>query len=192
MDVYHLALFLHLLSLFAASAASAVTHLAEARVRRAATVREARQWHAVAGSAARTFPIVIVTLLVTGGIMVWRGGGVFGWSTGWIVAGVAGVALLFLNGGVLGRHGGMAARDLARQESERGPDAAPAITPDALAARLGWANTGVAIAVTFVMVTKPALPVSLGLLVAGAVLGAAMARTPQVDATREGEEALAA
>lgn len=192
MDAYHLALFLHLLSLFAASAASAVTHLAEARLHRATSVREARQWHAVAGSAARTFPIVIVTLLLTGGLMVWRSGGVFAWSTGWVAAGVAGVIVLFLNGGVLGRHGGMLARELARQAAERSAEAAPVIAPAPVAARLGWANTGIAIAVTFVMITKPALPVSLGLLVAGAVLGAAMARTPQVETEREADEALAA
>lgn len=191
MDAYHLALFLHLLALFAASAASALTHLAEARLHRATTVREARQWHALAGSSARIFPIVIVLLLVTGGVMISQGGGV-SWRTGWVAAGVVGVVLLFLNGGALGRRGGMLARELARQEAERSADAAPIVSHDPVAARLGWANTGIAIAVAFVMVVKTALAASLGVVALGAVLGAVIARPRRAVGVSEMERELAA
>src|SRR6185437_17016397 len=58
MDGYHVALVVHLLTLVAAGAVSAIVHLAESRGAHAATVGEAMPWHRIAGAAAKYFPII--------------------------------------------------------------------------------------------------------------------------------------
>ena len=45
MDAYHIALFLHIVTLLVAASATAVTKLAVGRRIRARTVREALEWH---------------------------------------------------------------------------------------------------------------------------------------------------
>jgi hypothetical protein len=170
-DGYHIALFLHLLALVAAGSASAVTHLAEGCAQRAATVHDARQWHMRAGKAARTFPAVIVVLLLTGGYMISRTGGVT-WRDGWVAEGIVASVLLFVVGGVLGGRARAVGRAMAAQDGS----APSTMHRDPVAQRLAWMNTGMAIATMFVMVTKLALAGAFIALAVGAVLGIAIAR----------------
>jgi hypothetical protein len=170
-DGYHIALFLHLVALVAAGAASAVTHLAEGCAQRAATVHDARQWHMRAGKAARAFPVVIVVLLLTGGYML-SGASSAAWRDGWVIEGIVASVLLAASGGVLGGRARAVGRAMATLDAK----APSTMHRDPLAQRLAWMNTGVAIATMFVMVTKPALAGAFIALAVGGVLGIAIAR----------------
>lgn len=167
MDAYHVTLFLHLLALLAAAVASGLVHLAAARERRAATVAEALEWGRFTGKAARVFPIAVLTLVLTGGFMLRAGGG-WSWQSGWVEAGAAGALLLLAGGAVLGARGRRASMALAAQPR----DAAPVRTPDPLIPALSNANTGLALAIVFVMTTKPAAAAAFGTLALGLVAGA--------------------
>ena len=169
MLAYQLSLYVHLLALVAASATSSVVHLAAARARSAAGVAEARQWHALAGSSARMFPIATLLLFATGAIMVSLHGP-WSWSTGWVDAGIAGVVFLLLSVPVLGRRGARAGRalaGLAAGEVEKVRD----ILHDPLGEALSWANTGVALGVVFAMAAKPSLPAALAAVALGGAAG---------------------
>ena len=172
MLAYQLSLYVHLLALVAASATSSVVHLAASRARAAGGVAEARQWHALAGSAARVFPVATLALFATGALMVSLHGP-WGWSTGWVDAGILGVLFLFLSGPVLGKRGARAGRalaGLAAGEIEK----ARAILHDPLGERLSWVNTGVALGVVFAMAVKPALAAALAALALGGAAGFAL------------------
>ena len=104
MDAYHIALFLHIVTLIVAASATAVTKLAVGRRIRARTVAEALEWHNVLMSASRLFPICLVVFVITGGYMM-SVIHVSLWSSGFLVAGLVGVALLFASGTFLGIKG---------------------------------------------------------------------------------------
>ena len=57
MDRYHVALFLHIVTLIVAASTTAVTKLAVARRLRARTIGEVIEWHNVLMSASKIFPI---------------------------------------------------------------------------------------------------------------------------------------
>ncbi|HET8656616.1 MAG TPA: hypothetical protein VFL93_13935 [Longimicrobiaceae bacterium] len=191
MDGYHISLFIHLLALVAAASASSVVHLSEARGRRAASVAEARQWHALTGSTARVFPIAILVLLATGGYMV-GDGSAWSWGAGWVDAGLVGIVALFVNGGVIGARSARIGRALAALGVGEAGKARAALH-DPVVANLSWINTGLAIGVVFAMAAKPALVGSLSALVVGAAAGLALglrlersaARAPATVAARE-------
>ncbi|HEY9228280.1 MAG TPA: hypothetical protein VIP11_16610 [Gemmatimonadaceae bacterium] len=173
MDRYHIALFIHLMTLMVAAGATAVTKLAAGRRARARTVGEVLEWHNVLESAAKVFPICLVVFVVTGAYML-SIAHVAVWSSGFVVAGLVGSALLFASGGYLGAKGA-ALRKILEQVASKGADQpAPKLVPPALVAALPLVNTGIAVSVAFDMVTKPAsIPVALGVIAIGIVLGAA-------------------
>ncbi len=166
MSAYSMFLYIHLLALVAASATSAVVHLAQARARSSGTVPEIRQWLLLGGSTARFFPLATLTLLATGVLML-ASHGPWSWSAGWVDAGLVAVAFLLVSGPVLGARGKRLGRSLASlppAEVER----ARGLLHDPLAGTLSWLNTGVALGVVFVMAAKPGLPGSLAALLIGA------------------------
>jgi len=171
MNLYRLALFVHLLAVIVAAAVTAVTKLAAGRRIRARTVAEALDWHNVLISAARLFPICLVVFVITGGYMM-SVARLSVWSTGFILAGLLGVVLLFASGTYLGIKGN--AFKLALEEMvARGADQpAPKLAPPPLVMVLPTVNTGIALAVAFDMVMKPAsVPVALAVIAVGIVLG---------------------
>jgi uncharacterized membrane protein len=85
------------------------------------------------------------------------------WSAGWIVAGIAGAVTLAVVGRILGMRGAVTRREIVHAREAGGP-VPPADVPEAV---LSWGNTGLAVAIVFVMVTKPALPGALLSLFAG-------------------------
>jgi len=184
MDLYHVAKFLHLLALLVAAGITAVTKLAAARRARARTVGEALDWHTVLLSAARLFPICLVVFLLTGGYMM----SVVhvSMSTGFIVAGMLGVVLLFASGTFLGIKGG-ALKGVLEQMASKGADQpAPKLVPPVAVVLLPTINTGLALAVAFVMVTKPtSIPIALGIVAVGIVLGFLAAPKQPVSASAQ-------
>ena len=177
MDTYLLAKFFHLVALLVAAGITAVTKLAAGRRARARTVGEALDWHSVLMSAARIFPICLIVFAVTGGYMLSVAH--VSMSTGFIVAGMLGIVLLFASGTFLGIKGG-ALKGVLEQIAAKGEDQpAPKLVPPTAVVLLPTINTGIALAVAFVMVTKPtSIPIALGIVALGIVLGAFAAKRP--------------
>ena len=175
MDAYRIALFLHILTLIVAASATAVTKLAVGRRIRARTAGEALEWHNLLLSVSRLFPICLAVFVITGGYMM-SVIHVRLWSSGFLVAGLAGVALLFASGTLLGINAKALKQVLehaARQGTER---PAPRLVPSPIIVMLPVINTGIALSVVFDMVMKPAsVPFALGVIVIGVMLSAATA-----------------
>src|SRR5690348_3942896 len=96
MDAYHAALFIHLLALLTAIGATSLMHFAHGRRDHATTAREKLPWHMMMMKTARTFPIALAILVLSGGYMVSQ---TFrDWSLPFVMAGLTGVVLLFASG----------------------------------------------------------------------------------------------
>jgi hypothetical protein len=187
MDTYRIALFVHLVTLIVAASVTAVTKLAAARRVRARTVGELQEWHGILMSAARLFPICLALFVVTGAYMLGVAHAPV-WSSAYVVAGLTGVVLLLASGAFLGakaRAFRAVLADMARHGADR---PAPKLVPPPIVAMLPAVNTGIALAVVFDMVTKPAsIVVALGVIVVGVVAGAASAArrpAPQMEQAR--------
>jgi len=185
MDAYHIALFVHLVTLIVAASATAITKLAVGRRIRARTAREALEWHDVLISASKAFPICLLLFFVSGAYMV----GVLGaraWSSGFVVSGLVGVSMLLGSGIFLGvKAKGL--RHVLQNIVNVSPEAlAPRLAPPPLVALLPVVNTGIALAVVFDMVTKPAsVLVALGVIAFGVVASGALAlRRPRPASAR--------
>lgn len=173
MDAYHIALFLHIVTLAIAAGATAVTKLAAARRSRARTLGEALEWHRTMTSASRLFPICLALFLGTGMYMVKIAGMQF-WSSGFLVAGLTGVVLLLASGTFLGVKARGLEQLLAKMAESGADHPPPTLLPPRLVAMLPVLNTGIALSVVFDMVTKPAsIPVALGTIAIGIIVAAA-------------------
>lgn len=170
MDRYHIALFIHIVALLAACAASALVHYSFTRRSASTSLSEARQWHAFASSTARVFPIAVVTLFITGATMI-GAGGALAWGAGWIDAGITGSVLLMGIGAVIGRRSGVLRRELDRLAGIADGSLPRAILHDPVTAGLLWANTGMALMIVLVMVIKPGRLESLVALAIGVAGG---------------------
>ena len=180
MDRYHIALFLHIVTLIVAASATAVTKLAVSRRIRARTIGEVLDWHKVLMSASKLFPICLAAFVVTGSYML-SVANVHVWTTGFVVAGFVGVGLLLASGIYLSMKA-KALKTVLENMVKAGPERpAPKLIPPRLVATLPVVNTGIALAVVFDMATKPAsVPVALLVIAVGIALGAAssMRRRP--------------
>lgn len=179
MDSYHIALFVHLVTLIVAAGVTAVTKLAAARRTRARTVGELQEWHGVLMSAARLFPICLAFFVASGAYMLGVTHGAV-WTSAYVVAGVTGVVLLLASGAYLGAKA-RTFRDVLSGMARQGADRpAPKMVPPRLVSVLPAVNTGIALAVVFDMVTKPeSVAVALGVIALGIVLsGAGAMRKP--------------
>jgi len=173
MDRYHIALFLHIVTLIVAASTTAVTKLAVTRGIRARTVGEVLEWHLVLMSASKLFPICLAAFVITGSYML-SVAKAHVWTSGFVVAGFAGVALLLASGTYLGLKG-KALKAVLENMANAGADRpAPKLVPPPLVATLPAVNTGIALAVVFDMATKPAsVPAALVAIAIGIALGAA-------------------
>lgn len=168
MNRYDLALFLHLLALLAAIAASTIVHVSMSKVRGARRGGEALQWLGLAHAFARIFPIALATLLGTG---AWMVRGRWPWDAGFVEAGIAAVVILAVSGGVV--EGGRARRiatALAARPTES-LEHAGALLRDPLWWCASWGNTGIALAVVLTMVAKPSPAASFAALAVGLAAG---------------------
>ena len=174
MDVYNLALFVHISALLAAIAASALSHFAESRMRAAQTVGELRQWGALAASVGRVFPLALLTLVASGAYMV---SNAWAWNDGWIDVAIGGVVLLFISGEFLSSRGRALGRALGGDPQEPVSAAVTQMVRDPLTRSLSYATTTLSIGIVFVMVNKPTLLVgAIATLVVASAIGVALAR----------------
>jgi len=184
MDRYHVALFLHIVTLIVAASTTAVTKLAVARRLRARTIGEVIEWHNVLMSASKIFPICLAAFVITGSYML-SVANVHAWTSGFVVAGFVGVAWLLASGIYLAMKG-KALKGVLENMAKAGADRlAPKLVPRPLVAVLPVINSGVAIAVVFDMATKPSsVPVALLVIGAGIATSAASTmrrrRTPAI------------
>ena len=170
MNGYDVALFLHLLGVTMLFGGIALQPAAGARLRRAGTFGEVRQWLGFVRPAGRVLPIAGALILVTGLYMTARE-----WSlrTPWIAVGfltllgMVAIGATVIRGAYsrLGRAAGVADGDLT----------APVVR--LARSRHLWvpltALNGAAIGVLWLMTIKPAWPASIGVVAAAAALGAA-------------------
>jgi len=172
MDQYHLALFVHIVTLIVAAFATGITKLAVVRRNNARSVGDALDWHGVLLSTSKLFPICLVVFTITGAYLLSFGpAGV--WGSGFVVAGLTGVVLLLASGVFLALKGRSLQRAL-ESIAQRGLDQpAPTLVAPPIVAALPAINTGIALGVVFDMVTKPAsVPFALMVVVFGILLGA--------------------
>lgn len=167
---YTLVLYVHLCALFAAIAASALAHLGEGRMARARDAVELTEWLRFVRGVTITFPLAILVLVGSGAYMV--NAASIAWGSGWLVASLVGVGVLMLDGPlVIGRRMRRLEQALAAD-----PAAAPRLGHDPVVRCAAWGNTGLALGIAYLMVARPSLGVSVAVLVAGFLLGAAVAR----------------
>lgn len=95
MTLYHVALTAHLFCVLAATAASGMTLQSALRLRRAQDLHEAQSALTEIRRTARVFPFATLGLLGTGAYMIQSA---WTWSTPWIVASIAGLALMVILG----------------------------------------------------------------------------------------------
>jgi ABC-type Fe3+-siderophore transport system permease subunit len=96
------------------------------------------------------------------------------WSSGFVVAGLVGVALLFVSGAFLANKAKLLRNVLETIAKEGNDRPAPRLVPPRLVAMLPLVNTGIALSVVFDMVLKPvSVPIALGILGVGAALSIA-------------------
>jgi hypothetical protein len=172
MDRYHIALFLHIVTLIVAASTTAVTKLAVSRRVRARTIGEVLEWHDVLMSASKLFPVCLAAFVITGSYML-SVGNIHVWATGFVLAGFVGVGLLLVSGVYLSMKG-KALKAVLENMAKAGADRpAPKLVPPPLVATLPVVNTGIALAVVFDMATKPtSVPVALFVIVVGIALAA--------------------
>ena len=186
MDAYHIALFIHVVTLIVAASATAVTKLAVGRRIRARTVADALDWHNVLVSTSRAFPICLASFVITGAYMV-SFGGKQAWSNGFVISGLVGVTFLLASGTYLGMKGRALKQVLETMAKEGADRPVPRMAPPRFVALLPVANTGVALGVVFDMVTKPAsIATAVGAVVLGAALSVALARRKAAPAIPQG------
>lgn len=173
MNAYRLVLFLHLCALLGAIGTSALLHFAEARLRAADTVAAIRAWASLIEKGARVFPLALLVLVGSGAYLVDRS---WAWDSGWVVASLVGVGILFAVGaGVIGGRSRALRRELADAKTDPIPAGLARIAREHVGGVASWTNTGLALGIVFVMTTKPALAGSLAALGVAAGLGAVVA-----------------
>ena len=192
MDRYHIALFLHIVTLVVAASVTAIVKLAATRRMRARTVGEALEWHNMMTSAAKLFPACLVSFTATGFYMLSFNGGAH-FSVAYVDAGMLGVILLLASGTYLGVKASGLKRMLDGAAARDADAAPPRLIPPAAVRLLPVVNTGIALGVVFDMVTKPAsIGVAFGIVALGAfaalVIGARQA--PSHASSSAGERAL--
>lgn len=150
MNAYSIVLFVHLLALLVAAMASAVAFYAALQLRNARTLPDIARWGRVVGAVTPAFPVASLTLLGSGAYMTqdqWN------WTTPWIDAGVAGLALIAVCGaGVEASRG----RTLKRELMTAGMSPrARRLQRDPYAWSAKMTTLTLMLAIVFVMVTKP-------------------------------------
>jgi len=176
MGLYELALFAHVVGAVLLFGGVALFQAAGARLRRARSAADVRQWLGLVRSAAALYPVASPTLLLSGLALTataWT------FTTPWVVVGIAALVALAASGQGQRRR----FQELGRAAAEADAAALPASVAALLVARGTWvsafASNGLAVGVLWLMTTKPgwlgsvlALVVSAG---AGAALGARVA-----------------
>ncbi len=189
MDLYPYALFFHILGAIGVFVGFGLQAVAVARMRRVSSRDELIGWMGVMGAPRVLAPISMLVILATGLYMV-----ATRWSLdSWAGAGLVGLLVLGAIGGlVTGRTMLAIGRMLPAEGDMLSPAMRARLSAPTLTLAL-WLETGLAIAIVAVMVVKPGFLTSIGVLVAGSVVGAgagvaAQRAAPQVIADLGGTE----
>jgi hypothetical protein len=151
MNAYSIALFIHILSLLAATVAMSLATLAGVRLRGARTSTEATAWLALNGRVVPVFPIASLGLLASGVYMTQAS---WTWSTPWIDAALVGLALIVaLGSGIEGSRGRALTREL---ESAGLSPRARRMLRDPVSWSAKLTTLTLFLALVFVMTLKPA------------------------------------
>jgi hypothetical protein len=170
---YDTVLFIHLLSLFIGIGAAGVLVVCLFKLRAAVTLNDAVPWGSVAGKTSRMFPIAIVGLFGSGAYLTtdaWT------WGTGWIVVGIAGLAVLAVQGPLLGER---SEKKLEQALRSNGPgplgEYARRMTRHPGLSIATFSAVGLVLGIVWSMIQKPGLGGAVAAAVCGYVIGASLA-----------------
>jgi hypothetical protein len=173
LDTYHVVLYAHLVALFIGIGAGSVLLTCLFQLRAASTLEQAAPWGMTAGKVAKLFPVAVVGLFATGAYMTSK---LWTWDTGWIDVSIAGLALVALQGPLVGDR---TAHKLKAALQANGPgalgEAARKLTvhPGLWVTELS--NLGVVLAIVWNMTQKPSTATSIVALAVGYAVGAMLA-----------------
>jgi hypothetical protein len=184
LDKYHVALYIHFLSLLIGIGAASVLTVCAFQLRAARTLADAAPWGRVASKAGRLFPIAILGLFGSGAYMT---SDVWTWDTGWIEVGIAALVVLAIQGPLVAERSG---KKIAQALMANGPGE---LRGDALRKTrylpLWWAEMsaiGLVLGIIWNMTTKAGLGSSIAAAVGGYAVGVALAllltRQPSTEA----------
>ncbi|MDX6504206.1 MAG: hypothetical protein QOE29_1331, partial [Gaiellaceae bacterium] len=153
---YQIGLFLHIAFLLVGFSAGTMMVVTASKLRSATTGAESFPWGMLAAKTARAFPIAVVGLFLTGAYMTHKVS--WSWSSGWIVAGIIGLAILMGQGALIeGRHG----KELGAALRANGPGPLSDEIRAMTSSRLHWVVTlgaeGLVLAIIWNMLHKPGL-----------------------------------
>jgi hypothetical protein len=173
LDTYHVVLYVHLLALLLGMTAGGVLVVCLLQLRAATTLEAAVPWAMVAGTTEKAFPIAVIGLFATGAYMT---SDVWTWSTGWIDVSIAGLAILALQGPLVG---GRVAKKLEHALTANGPGEL-GLNARAMTRHPGlWVtectNLALVCAVVWNMTTKPGTWTAVLALAVAYVVGTAIA-----------------
>jgi hypothetical protein len=180
MDTYRTMLYLHLVSLAIGFGAGAVLVVCLYHLKAAQTLADAVPWGVVAGKTEKAFPVAIVGLFLTGAYMT---SDVWSWDTGWIVVALVGLAVIALQGALVG---GRTSKQLEQALHANGPGP---LGPDAqrMTRHPGlwvteFTNIAMVLAIMWNMTQKPGTTEAILVVVIAYAAGLALA----MRATRSG------
>ena len=153
MDTYHVALYLHLISLFVGIGAGAVLLVCLFQLRAARTLEQAVPWGAVAGTGRQVLPVAIIGLFGTGAYMTQH---FWTWSTRWIDIAIVALVVLAVQGAGIGERAGhkLKAALMANGPGPLGPEARRAALSPGLWV-VEFSNLGIVFGVVWNMTQKP-------------------------------------
>ena len=172
MHLYSVLLFVHLLALLLATGASVLAFFAALQMRGATAPADVARWARVVKAVVPCFPLATLLLAGTGAYMTQTG---WRWTTPWIDAGIAGLALIAVCGsGVEAARG----RALEREVWTAGmTERARTLLRDPLAWSAKMTTFTLMLAIVFLMVVKPSA-LGSGLALVAALLAGPLAAVP--------------
>jgi len=174
LDKYHVALYIHFLSLLIGIGAASVLTVCAFQLRAARTLADAGPWGRVAAKVGRVFPIAMLGLFGSGAYMTSQD--IWTWDTGWIEVGIGALVVLAIQGPLLAERSG---KKVAQALMANGPGD---LRGDALRKTrylpLWWAEMsaiGLVLGIIWNMTTKAGLGSSIAAAVGGYAVGVALA-----------------
>jgi hypothetical protein len=166
-------LYVHLLALLLGMMAGGILVVCLLQLRAATTLEAALPWGMVAGKTEKAFPIAVLGLFGTGAYMT---SDLWTWGTGWIDVSIAGLAILALQGPLVG---GRTAKKLEHALMENGPgplgEAARRMTRHPGLWVTEFANLALVCAIVWNMTQKPSTAGAILSLVVAYAVGVALA-----------------
>ena len=104
MDRYHVALYIHFISLLIGIGAASVLTICAFQLRAARTLADAAPWGRVAAKVGRVFPIAILGLFGSGAYMTSQD--IWTWDAGWIEVGIGALVVLAIQGPLIAERAG--------------------------------------------------------------------------------------